>query len=250
MEQWRVPRISCATIKVDAQLQMSMNVDEFNAVDYEARYQQGQGLTYPEGHIIRVHRQILEWELNLTSGRLFDFGCGAGAHLKYFADHGFVPYGCDTSKTAINLCKERMPEYADHLFVSTVRPDFEGMLGNLRIDVFLANQVLYFLDDAGIRDVVQQAYQFVKPNGVFVASMMAYSCFYSQYVIGAIGDFKKVKIATKRQLGELLINFKHRDELPGLFEPFKPLHIGSYGSHIRQEEGSTDHWLFVGLRPT
>ena len=57
-----------------------------------------------------------------------------------------------------------------------------------------------------------------------------------------------MRLDTPRQKGELLINFKTREELARLFAPFVPLHVGSYGSHIREEEGSTDHWIFVGRK--
>jgi hypothetical protein len=57
-----------------------------------------------------------------------------------------------------------------------------------------------------------------------------------------------VRLDTPRQKGELLINFKTREQLRDLFQPFVPLHIGSYGSLVREEEGSTDHWIFVGRK--
>ena len=42
--------------------------------------------------------------------------------------------------------------------------------------------------------------------------------------------------------------FKRKDELAPLFAPFKPLHIVQYGEHIREDEGATTHWLFVGIK--
>jgi SAM-dependent methyltransferase len=225
-----------------------VQMQTLNAEDYERRYQEGYGLAYPESHIIRVNKQILEWELHLTSGRIFDFGCGTGAHLKYFADQGFVPYGCDTSPTAIKRCQELLPQYAGNFKVTPVNPDLISTFGGITFDIFLSNQVLYFMDDAVIRKVILQAFDMVQPGGVLIATMMAYSCWYARCIVGEEGDFKRVNLDTPRQKGELLINFKEREALPDLFAPFKHLHLGTYGSHIRQEEGSTDHWLFVGLR--
>ena len=65
---------------------MSTSLERHNAEDYEQRYRSGYGLQYPESHVIRVHKQILEWELGVRTGTAFDFGCGAGANLKYFRD--------------------------------------------------------------------------------------------------------------------------------------------------------------------
>lgn len=226
-----------------------MDEQVFSAKQYETKYRQGYGLVYPESHIIRVHRLILEWELGIRGGAVFDFGCGSGSHLKYFADHGFIPCGCDVSKTAIEQCARIMPEYASNFVVSPpVKPDLASLVGATRINVFLSNQVLYYLDNEGIRDVTRQAYALLPPKGVFIVSMMSYSCWYSRFITGEAGDFKKVDMNTPRQKESMFINFKHREEMEALFKPFLKLHLGSYGSHIREEEGSTDHWLYVGVR--
>jgi len=220
----------------------------YNAQDYEQRYRQGYGLLYAESHIIRVYKQIIEWEFGITSGAAFDFGCGAGANLKYFAEQGFVPYGCDTSATAVERCRAALPQYADHFHVTPVHPDLIQLVGAGAIDVFLSNQVLYFLGDTHIQEIVRQAHQMVRPGGMFVATMMAPTCWYARYSTGRDGDFRKVDLDTPRQQLSTLINFKDRAELEPLFKPFRKVHIGSYGSWIREEEGSTDHWIFVGRR--
>lgn len=220
----------------------------FSAEEYEKKYQQGYGVVYPESHVIRAHRQVLEWELGVTSGNLFDFGCGSGAHVKYFADHGFVPYGCDTSQTAVDQCKRLLPRYADHFQVTPVRPDLAALFKSVPVRVFLTNQVLYYLNDADIRDIVAQAHRMVESRGVFVASMMSYDCWYARGITGQEGDFKKIELSSPRQTESMLVNLKHRDEIEPLFAPFRKLHLGSYGWHIREEEGPHDHWLYVGLK--
>jgi SAM-dependent methyltransferase len=221
---------------------------EHNAQDYEQRYRQGYGLLYPESHIIRVHRHILEWELGMKPGRAFDFGCGAGANLRYFAEQGFTPFGCDTSMTAIERCKQAMPEFADNFWNTPVRPDLLSLVPSGSLDVFLSNQVLYFLSDSDIHHVVDQAHAMVRPGGVFVATMMAWTCWYARSIVGREGDFRRVEMDTPRQKLSTLINFKDRADLLDLFAPFRKLHLGSYGSTIREDEGSTDHWIFVGIR--
>lgn len=227
---------------------MSERPEAFNASDYEGRYRAGYGHLYPESHIIRIHRQILEWELGLQGGAVFDFGCGSGANLRYFLEQGFEPYGCDTSPTAIERCRAAMPTKADHFHVSTVIPELLARHAPGSIDVFMSNQVLYFLPDREIAEVVRQAHALVRPGGVFIATMMARSCFYSRFAQGTEGDFTRVALETPRQKLVTLINFKDRDQLPGLFAPFARLHLGSYGSWIREEEGSTDHWIYVGVK--
>jgi SAM-dependent methyltransferase len=215
---------------------------------YEHKYQHNYGVVYPESHIIRTHKHILEWELGIFAGNVFDFGCGIGTHLKYFADHSFIPYGCDTSRIAIARCQQLLPAYTGHFFVTPRRPNLLDFVAPGPYTLFLSNQVLYYLEDRDIRDVVRQAYILLRPGGVFIATMMAYSCWFARYITGEVGDFKRVELQTPRQQETTLINFKHRHELLELFQPFRKLHLGSYGSHIREEEGPIDHWLFVGLR--
>ncbi len=221
----------------------------YNAEDYETRYKKGYGHAYPESHIIRIHRQILEWELNLSPGKIFDFGCGTGANLGYFLNQGYQPYGCDTSATAIEQCKKYMPSHANNFYNTEVSPNLVQLMGEESLTVFMSNQVLYFLSDEDIKKVVEQAYKMLKPGGVFIASMMSYACWYIRQVSGVVGDFKELKFTSPREKGiTSMINFKHKDELPSLFSPFKKLHLGSYANHIREEEGPTEHWLFVGIK--
>jgi len=149
---------------------------------------------------------------------------------------------------AIERCRSLLPNYANNFHISDVNPKLLEKLPTGTFEVFMSNQVLYFLDNVGISDLVRQAFSLVKKDGVFIASMMAPSCWYAKFIVGCQGDFKIVQLDTPRQKGELLINFKERDELNELFRPFKKLHLGSYGSSIRSEEGSTDHWLFVGIK--
>ena len=225
-----------------------MTTTAHNAEDYEKRYREGYGLQYPESHIIRANKQILEWQLGMRGGKVFDFGCGSGAHLKYFAEQGYEPFGCDTSATAIDAAHRVLPKWSANLKVTPVNPDLPALFGAGDFQLFISNQVLYFLDDAGIAAIVAQAHRMVAPGGVFIATMMAPTCWYARYIQGERDGFKLVRLDTPRQKGELLINFKTRDELARLFAPFVPLHVGSYGSHIREEEGSTDHWIFVGRK--
>jgi SAM-dependent methyltransferase len=223
-------------------------ISDYNAEDYEKRYQRGYGLLYPESHIIRVHRQIMEWELGIHEGNVFDFGCGTGANLKYFFEQGFIPYGCDTSETAIAACRRAMPNNADHFHVSEVHPNVQEMVGDEPLTLFLSNQVLYFLDDNSIRDVVSQACDLIRPGGLFIVTMMAYSCWYFRHVSAREGDFHRIDMDTSRQKLTTLINFKDRAELEPLFSPFRKLHLGAYSNWIREDEGPTDHWLYVGVR--
>lgn len=81
-----------------------------------------------------------------------------------------------------------------------------------------------------------------------MATMMSTSCWYARYAIGRDGDFTIIQLETPRLRERTLINFKRREDLEPLFAPFRKLHIGWYASQIREEEGSTDHWIYIGVR--
>lgn len=228
-----------------------MQEEELNAAEYEAQYRAESYLPiYPEGQIVRAHRHVLEWELGIDGGTMFDFGCGGGNNARYFADQGFVPFGCDSSAAAIDHARRLLPDFAANFFV--VPPTSPKLLYQLTtggVDVFVSNQVLYYLDDNGIRWVTEQAHEMLRPGGAFVVSMMAPTCWYSKFATGVQGDFTRIEMQTPRLKGTSFINFKERDQLVALFEPFRKLHIGSYNlGQIREDEGPTDHWLYIGVR--
>lgn len=228
-----------------------MNQQQLNAQEYGSRYRTHQyAPSYPDTQVIRVHRYVLEWELEIRSGKVFDFGCGRGNNPRYFADQGYTVGGCDTSEAAVDNCKALLPEHAERFFVVPAeQPNLLAREAPGATDIFLSNQVLYYLDDASIKALVREAYEMVRPGGAFVASMMAYSCWYTQHITEERGDFKKVELSCPRYDMTTYINFKHREELAGLFQPFRKLHIGTYNlGHFREEEGPTDHWMFVGVR--
>ncbi len=59
-----------------------------------ARYSSGYGVLYPESHVIRFHRHILEYELGITEGRVLDYGCGNRTHSIYLRMKARQTIGC------------------------------------------------------------------------------------------------------------------------------------------------------------
>ncbi len=225
---------------------MGTEYHDENAKAYRAKYKSGFGLNYPEGHIIRVHLHILKHELGMTSGRIFDYGCGTGIHLKYFMDNGFEPSGCDIDPIAIEKCKERMPEFKDNFFVIPPVPDLRGKVTG-RFDIVLSNQALYFIDDDGIKNLVHQFHDLTKNGGVFFATMMDPRSFYYSQVVSKFGCMSKV-VLDGRLKTNLFINFKASTDLVELFIPFKKLHLGYYSDLIREDEGICLHNMYVGVK--
>lgn len=219
-----------------------------NTGTYDTKYQQGYGLVYPDGHVIRFHRHILEYEVGLRGGTMFDYGCGTGSHLHYFAQHGFTPYGCDVSPTAIERCKALMPAQADNFHVVPSVPRLREYFSG-DFDLVFSNQVLYFLNDRDMGTILSQLYDLLKPGGIFFATMIAPTNYYAQFVEGTEGGLSKVVL--RGRLNEIqCVNFKTREQVLALFTSagLARLHLGYYGAVIREDEGPTDHWMFVGRK--
>ena len=226
--------------------QTNIEEHEANIRHYEDRYKSGYGLVYPDGHVIRFHRHILEYELGLKSGKVLDYGCGTGSHLKYFEVNGFTPFGSDISPTAIEQCKQLMPEYEQNFHVTESVPNLRDYFDG-GFDLVFSNQTLYFINDEGIKDLVAQFHEMLRPGGVFFATMMATSNYFSRYTESTSGDMSKVVL--KGRLDQTAyVNFKDREQILDLFQPFEKLHLGSYAHTIREEEGPTDHFIFVGRK--
>ncbi len=226
-------------------------VSKENAETYAQMYKEGYGLKYPESHIIRFHLKVLVNQFGITGGKIFDYGCGIGTHLKYFADNGFEPFGCDTTKEAVEDCKKLMPEFKDNFKcippVPSLKNHFEE--SNLSgFDVVFSNQTLYYLNDKDVGNLTNQLYEITKDGGIFFASMMAKTNYSYKNIADWSEGLAKVVLKGKRLTQTTYVNFKTQEELETLFEPFKKVFIGNYGSWIREDEGPTDHNFFIGRK--
>ena len=221
---------------------------QLNRQTYETKYRSGYGLEYPDGHVIRFHRHILEYDIGLTAGKILDYGCGIGSHLQYFERNGFIPYGCDVSATAIEKCKSLMPAYAANFHVIPNVPRLRDFFAE-DFDIVFSNQVLYYLNDADMHNVASQLYGMLRPGGIIFATMIAPTNYYSRFVEGTQGGLSKVVL--RGRLNEIqLVNFKTQEEVLKFFtgEGFTKLHLGHYGAIIREDEGPTDHYMFAGRK--
>ena len=219
---------------------------EKNTIEFEKKYCEGYGVSFPEDHVIRIHKQILEHELGIKNGNILDYGCGIGTHLKYFTDNGFFPFGCDISRTAIEKCKLLLPEFKKNFHVVTNIPNLKNHFKE-KFDVILSNQVLYYLNDKDIQNLTRQFSELLTENGIFIATMMLRSAgYYNNHVVSKKGDLSKV-VLTGRLNETTYINFKTNEEVIKIFDNFKKSHLGFFGSMIHEEEGSSDHAIFVGM---
>lgn len=215
---------------------------------FKKKYADGYGIHHPEGHIIRIYHQILKYEFGLTSGKVFDFGMGTGVHLSWLVSQGdWEPYGCDISAEGVQQTQLLMPQYKDHFIQTSPNPEL-GSLFDVQFDFILTNQVLYYMEDEVIENVVEQLHKMLKPGGLFLASMMTTKNWYyslSEEIEGS--TLRRVDIPGRLN-EETFINFRTQEELSDTFKLFERLHIGYYDSAIREDEGPGHHGFFLGRK--
>lgn len=139
-----------------------------------------------------------------------------------------------------------MPEFADNFHEIPSVPNLKEYFSE-KFNVIFSNQVLYYLKDDDIHNLVKQFYDMLLPGCIFFATMIAPTNYYSNNVESKEGEMSKVVL--KGRLNEVTyVNFKTKEELQDLFKPFKKLHIGMYSSTYFENEGPTDHYIFVGKK--
>lgn len=219
-----------------------------NSQTYEAKYQIGYGLEYPDGHVIRFHRQILEYELGMTSGTILDYGCGIGAHLQYFAQHGFTPYGCDINAEAIAKCKSRMPAHAEHFHVIPYVPQLRDYFP-MEFDIVFSNQVLEYFNNRDVQNMLSQFSDLLKGGGVLFVTWIAPTNYYARWIVDTRGEMSRVVLRGRLEETQF-VNFKTQEQLLELFQHHgvTKLHMGFYSATIREDEGPTDRYMFVGRK--
>ena len=216
------------------------------ADEYDNKYQNGYGVQHPEGHVIRFNHHILQYELGMTNGNVLDYGCGNGTHSVFFKNQGFTPFGCDVSPTAIAQAKSALPEYQSNFHTVESVPKLSDIFPE-KFDLILANQVLYYLDDDGLKNLIEQFHDILKPGGVIFATMMATTDYYHSLIRTEVGGLSEVFLPGRLDL-TTHINFKTRDDVLDAFSNFQKLHMGNYSHMIREDEGVSDHWMYVGQK--
>lgn len=114
--------------------------------------------------------------------------------------------------------------------------------------MFFSNQTLYYLESDDIRTVVLDAFSVLGSGCFFYATMMSPLNYYfskSQEINGS----SLRQVILKGGLNESsFINFVTKEKMIDLFKPFAPVHVGFYDSVIREDEGATHHWSFLGKK--
>lgn len=215
---------------------------------YERKYEDGYGINYPEGHVIRIFNYIRNKSLlgNMEDIKILDFGCGNGTHSKYFESKGWETFGVDISERAIDICKQSF----NGENYTTIQPG-QSIIGIFKeeFDIIFANQSLYYLTDTALNRLLNELYEVLAPGGIVVFTMMGSQNYYYNlidYKVKPQDGLNKVQLGGRLE-DEAYINFvESEEELVKKFGIFNKVLTGYYD--FSMEEGSSYHYYFIGQK--
>ena len=220
-----------------------------NATDYfNQRADQGYGLMFPDGHIIRAWEHLLKHKITKDNPKLLDFGCWNGTHAKYFQSKGFDSYGVDIVDKPI----------ADIKHVNGLNPDNFSVINNetnldelfdKKFDLILSNQVLYYLDDTVLKKRLNEFKSMLSNDGFVVFTMMAKSNFFSNYSNNSpVNGLEEINFPKDHRLHGQVEELRFIDSYEHLketFDMFETVTCGCYDITYNEKESAL-HYIFVG----
>ena len=225
-----------------------------NYLDANKEYWSKGYSAYNVDHIIfRFYGRILKPDFPHFKGKkLVDFGCGQGAAVNFFANHGFLAKGVDISENDINVARIRYPHIAENFELCDSKPANNKFYGYENdISIVTAAQSLYYLSDDDFNTCLDIIYKSMNKGGVFYATMMGeksqeYFKDSKEYKNGLRSvHFKNDRLDIKNYY---MFFIKDEEDLKQRFKMFKPLHIGYYGAKFRNDEGDGFHYTFCGIK--
>lgn len=225
-----------------------MSLETENLVEYEKKYDNDYGLKYPDGHIIRSRHLFLRDPM-FEGSNLCDFGCGNGIHAQYLYDELKVHSYCyDTSEKCIRQClaKNEINKFSDHIEKIDLNQNIYELAKDVKFNIILANQVLYYMETKNVEDYVDQFYKMLNQNGLVIATFMAKTNYYYSLSEETDTDFRKVTL-TGRLNETTYINFFDKEDVLKLFQKFETVCFGYYDQDLTGD-GSTLHYIYIGKK--
>jgi|688.fasta_scaffold169251_2 SAM-dependent methyltransferase len=212
-----------------------------------------------ESFIFRFYGRILKFDFGIDGSegqKVFDFGCGEGAALKFFEEQGFDVYGADIAEKDLEIAKQKIGKglLASHFeLIDPIPSRNQKYLRNIHgdsewIDIFISIQTLDFLSDTDCEIVLNNIYEQMKPGAVIYASFNGYQMYYRNHG-EYIGDgLWHINFQNDRVKYDLNYNFiESKERLSEKFHMFKCKYIDYYDSSFRNE-GSEFRWTFTGTK--
>ena len=151
--------------------------------------------------------------------RILDLGCGAGNNSKFLSEKGFSVYGVDGSKSAIDYCRRKFKTL--NLEGTFEVADFTNLpFNDSFFDCVIDRESLCANTGNVIRKVINDVYDKLKPNGVFLSFMynedhpdIKYGeklegATYHKFTAGSFQDIGKLHVTNIEEIREFFKKFK------------------------------------------
>jgi cyclopropane fatty-acyl-phospholipid synthase-like methyltransferase len=180
-------------------------------------------------------------------GKLLDFGCGAGAALRFFLAKGYDAYGVDISDVDLATARTRDPEHTDRYLRIDSTPSADDVFFGGDFDIVMSVQVLYLMGAEDMQTRLESLHAQLKPDGIFYATMMGTQSWWHGVSEPFEHGTRRVVLPESHGGGAMAVLFTESEEqLLERFSMFEPLHVGFYSERFRADEGPGFHYTFVG----
>jgi len=129
----------------------------------------GSFLSYPNENLVTLFFQNRK-SINLN-GRCLDYGFGSANNAEFLIQNMRELYGIEISESSVTIAKKRLAKFGnfnpDNFSVSGNEQDLTGYF-----DLIVAWQMLYYNDRAGLILSISKLYEWLKPDGVFMCTLI------------------------------------------------------------------------------
>ncbi len=113
--------------------------------------------------------------------RVLDAGCGTGINLTKHEQRGFDVYGVDASSDAIAFAKKRGAKHVDQAKIQKLP------FADQFFEVIYSMDVLYMLNEAGIKEAMSEFKRCLKPGGYLLLNSATLQFLYSSHDVATNG---------------------------------------------------------------
>lgn len=233
-------------------------ISERNIKSYGKLYEKNESfLRYPADWIIRFHNMYLK--KNLPTGRVLDYGCGAGNNSIFFMENGYDVRGVEVNEVALKLIKKNLESH--HLdpklinnFSIISSDDIKLPFKDDYFDLIISNQVFYYFSSMEkIKKACKELFRCLRPGGIVFFTMMGPKNHYIKDYVKQVhpGGLYEVAIDDPRHRlcgdGAFIYLVQDKKHLKNLFSEFKCLSIGFFNESMLDMK-SNFHWIFIGQK--
>lgn len=143
---------------------------------WDKEYESGYGNQWPDSGMITVYHRYMKPHVATKKPKVLDFGCGIGQNLRFFDAMGFEVYGIDISEQAVERCVNLHKEWKDRIVCANVLSGKKiKELFDVKFDVIISCECLYYLNDSDIKNVLQQFSDCMTEEGRFYGTMHSWN---------------------------------------------------------------------------